>query len=383
MASISDGFSDFFTYEIRPWRTIKSGFTHFADNDVAVAKISPCLENRKSFIAKDLPNGIGAGTTELFVFRSYQIEPEYSLIFFKSAYFISSCVGTFNGAVGQQRASRNVIEELAFPIPPRSEQLRIIQKVKSLLDVIAIIEQGQRVVEDSVARCQEKILELAIHGKLVPQEPTDEPAIELLKCINPDFQPSHNLHYEGPIPVGWQLTKMGDLVDIISGTSYQKTDIVFTGNGIRVLRGGNIQSGGILLCNDDVFINASLTNESNTIHKGDIAIVASTGSSELIGKAAIATRDYPRTQIGAFLRIARPKSILISEYLGVIFQSDYYKSHIKKTAKGTNINNIKTSYLTDFIIPIPPREELGRIMCKIRELLAILNQITDSVNSSE
>ena len=176
---------------------------------------------------------------------------------------------------------------------------------------------------------------------------------------------------------------MGDLVDIISGTSYQKTDIVMTGNGIRVLRGGNIQNGDILLCDDDVFINASLTNESNTIHKGDIAIVASTGSSELIGKAAIATRDYPRTRIGAFLRIARPKSILISDYLGVIFQSDYYKSHIKKTAKGTNINNIKTSYVTDFIIPIPPREEQERILYKIRGLLAILNQITDSVNSSE
>ena len=203
MASISDGFSDYFTYEIRPWRTIKSGFTHFADNDVAVAKISPCLENRKSFIAKDLPSGIGAGTTELFVFRSSQIEPEYSLIFFKSAYFISSCVGTFNGVVGQQRASRNVIDELAFPIPPRSEQLRIIQKVISLFHDIDIIEQGQSEVTQSVARCREKILELAIHGKLVPQDPLDEPAIELLKRINPAFQPSDNLHYNDSIPAGW------------------------------------------------------------------------------------------------------------------------------------------------------------------------------------
>ena len=272
---------------------------------------------------------------------------------------------------------------IPIPLPPIQEQCRIVQSIQSWMERIMTIEESHDEILDTIDSTKGKILELAIKGKLVPQDPSDEPAIELLKRINPSFQPSHNLHYEGPIPVGWQLTKMGDLVDIISGTSYQKTDIVITGNGIRILRGGNIQNGGIFLCDDDVFINASLTNDSNTIHKGDIAIVASTGSSELIGKAAIATRDYPRTQIGAFLRIARPKSILISEYLGVVFQSDYYKSHIKKTAKGTNINNIKTSYLTDFIIPIPPREEQGRIMCKIRCLLAILNQITDSVNSSE
>jgi len=286
-------------------------------------------------------------------------------------------------ATAQPGLSVKTINEVPFPLPPSEEQKRIAGCLKSTLEYISQLEGLTSSLCTSVSEIKAKVLDLAIHGKLVPQNLSDEPAMELLRRINPAFKPSHNLHYEGPIPVGWQLTKMGDLVDIISGTSYQKTDIVITGNGIRILRGGNIQNGGIFLCDDDVFINASLTNDSNTIHKGDIAIVASTGSSELIGKAAIATRDYPRTQIGAFLRIARPKSILISEYLGVIFQSDYYKSHIKKTAKGTNINNIKTSYLTDFIIPIPPREEQGRIMCKIRCLLAILNQITDSVNSSE
>ncbi len=305
--------------------------------------------------------------------------PDYIEIFIKSSvqYLKITAKGIIPGI------SRIDIMTLGIAIPPIAEQKRIARRVDAIFKMISEFENRQSSLKDSVEKSKARILDLAIHGKLVPQDASDEPAIEMLKRINPDFKPSHNLHYEGPIPVGWQLTKMGDLVDIISGTSYQKTDIVITGNGIRILRGGNIQNGGIFLCDDDVFINASLTNDSNTIHKGDIAIVASTGSSELIGKAAIATRDYPRTQIGAFLRIARPKSILISEYLGVIFQSDYYKSHIKKTAKGTNINNIKTSYLTDFIIPIPPREEQGRIMCKIRYLLAILNQITDSVNSSE
>jgi type I restriction enzyme S subunit len=383
MASITDGFSDCFSYEIRPWKAIKNGFTHFADNDVAVAKISPCLENRKSFVAKNLPNGIGAGTTELFVFRSSQIIPEYTLLFFKSDYFISSCVGTFNGVVGQQRASRNVIEELVFPIPPTSEQYRIVQKVRTLFDGIDVIDNGKGAVEESVARCRARILDLAIHGKLVPQNPTDEPAIELLRRVNPEFQPSDNLHYEGSIPSGWQIVRIGDVIDIVSGTSYQKTDIVSAGTGIRVLRGGNIQDGNILICEDDVFIDSSLANKCNTIGRGDTVIVASTGSCELIGKAAFATKDYPETQIGAFLRIIRPKSICISEYLGLIFQTEYYKHHIKQVAKGTNINNIKSSYITEFVIPLPPLEEQRRIQCQLKRLLSIIDQITDFINGSE
>ena len=219
------------------------------------------------------------------------------------------------GGGAQPNISKEIIVNTPIPVPPAEEQKRIVCEIEKWLGLLKDIDKSSLFIHTGINDCKARILDLAIHGKLVPQDPSDEPAIELLNHINPDFKPSDNLHYEGAIPVGWQLTKMGDLVDIISGTSYQKTDIVITGNGIRVLRGGNIQNGGILLCDDDVFINASLTNESNTIHKGDIAIVASTGSSELIGKAAIATRDYPRTQIGAFLRIAKLSSVFSSTRL--------------------------------------------------------------------
>ena len=82
MTLIDDGYSNTFSYEKRKWGSIKTGFTHFADGDVAVAKISPCLENRKSIVLRDLPNAIGAGTTELHVFRSSVVVPEYALYFF-------------------------------------------------------------------------------------------------------------------------------------------------------------------------------------------------------------------------------------------------------------------------------------------------------------
>ena len=132
MTLIDDGYSNTFSYEKRKWGSIKTGFTHFADGDVAVAKISPCLENRKSIVLRDLPNGIGAGTTELHVFRSSVVSPEYALYFFKSEYFISRCVGTFNGVVGQQRVGKNIIEEIQIPIPPINEQTKIVSTIETI-----------------------------------------------------------------------------------------------------------------------------------------------------------------------------------------------------------------------------------------------------------
>ena len=140
MVYIDDGYSGAFKYEKRKWNDIKAGFTHFADGDIAVAKISPCLENRKSMILEKLPNGIGAGTTELYIFRSLNVNPKYALYFFKSDSFIQQCIGTFNGVVGQQRVARRIIEEIKFPLPPLSEQLRIVTKIEELFSILNIIE---------------------------------------------------------------------------------------------------------------------------------------------------------------------------------------------------------------------------------------------------
>lgn len=140
MASICDGFDNDFSYEVRKWGNIKKGFTRFEDGDIAVAKISPCLENRKSVILRNLPNGIGAGTTELNIFRSSIVVPEYGLLFFKSDYFINSCAGSYNGVVGQQRVSRSLIEEMQFLLPPIDEQRRIISAVNDYFAVLNRIE---------------------------------------------------------------------------------------------------------------------------------------------------------------------------------------------------------------------------------------------------
>ena len=142
MTNINDGFYNQFVYETREWGKIKSGFTHFANGDIAVAKISPCLENRKSMVLNNLPNGIGAGTTELHVFRPLCVNSLFGLWFFKSDYFINQCVGTFNGVVGQQRVGKNIVEEILFFLPPLAEQHRIVAKIEELFSKLDLIEKS-------------------------------------------------------------------------------------------------------------------------------------------------------------------------------------------------------------------------------------------------
>lgn len=135
MANVCDNFSNSFSYEPKQWGLIKKGFVHFKNGDVAVAKISPCMENRKSVVFHDLPNGIGAGTTELNIFRS-EIDSLYSLIFFKSEYFINHCKSTFAGTVGQQRVDKEVLLSMPFPLPPLAEQKRIVAKVEEVMGAL-------------------------------------------------------------------------------------------------------------------------------------------------------------------------------------------------------------------------------------------------------
>ena len=367
MANISDGFSDCFTYEIRPWRTIKSGFTHFADNDVAVAKISPCLENRKSFIAKGLPNGIGAGTTELFVFRSSQIEPEYSLLFFKSAFFISSCVGTFNGVVGQQRASRSIIEDLVFPIPPRSEQLRIIQKVRSLFEDIVIIEQGQSVVKESVTRCKEKILDLAIHGMLVSQDPLDEPAIELLRRINPSFLPSDNLHYED-YPLGWQDVTLKEIISLYSGRDLEASSCNTEHRGIPYLVGASCIEGHSI----SVY---RWTEHPEVIAKQNDVLLSCKGTVGEVLLNAIGDVHIARQ----FMAIrSRAPQLILPEYLELIIKASI--EELKSAARGI-IPGLSREDILEMRAGIPPLAEQKRILLRINEMEDSLSYISQSVSN--
>ena len=129
MERIDATFLSSYSYVERKWGEIKQGFTHFSDGDVAFAKITPCFQNRKSMILNNLPNGIGAGTTELKVLRPYRntLSVEYLLFFLESPYFVEEAI--FKGTANQQRIMSGYMESKLFPLPPLEEQKRISKKI--------------------------------------------------------------------------------------------------------------------------------------------------------------------------------------------------------------------------------------------------------------
>jgi type I restriction enzyme S subunit len=269
MPLIQEGYSEFHSFEERPWGEIKKGYTHFADGDVGMAKITPCFENAKSCVFSNLPSGVGAGTTELHIFRNafHAVDPRYLLFFLKNPKFISATAARMTGSAGQKRVPTPLFAGLELPLPPISEQYRIVAKIdelmarcdelekqrtaqrgarltvhaaaiKQLLN-IAEPDQHQRAqaflaehfgelytVKENVVELRKAILQLAVMGKLVPQDPNDQPASELLQEIEaekqrlvkqgkikkPKFLPLVT-EEEKPyaLPRGWEWARLGSL----------------------------------------------------------------------------------------------------------------------------------------------------------------------------
>lgn len=231
------------------------------------------------------------------------------------------------------------------------------------------------------------ILQLAIQGRLVEQRPEEGTAQELYHQIQAEKRrliKEGKIKKEKPLPEiaedekpfeiseSWMWIRLGKLVRVIGGVSYKKGDV--GSSGIRILRGGNIQSMKIILDEDDVFLPFSYKETEKQIQTGDILIVASTGSKSVIGKAGYVDKEYPDTMIGAFLRICRPLYMPTVEYLRYLFGSDFYRKHIRDLSQGTNINNVKESYITEFVIPLPPLAEQKRIVAEIDELLPLIDR---------
>ena len=265
--------------------------------------------------------------------------------------------------------NKTQFSQLEVTLPPLAEQKRIVAKLEELLPIVDQYGKAQKELDELnaalPARLRQSILQEAISGRLVPQDPNE--IAEDVKATEIEDEPFE-------IPNNWRWCLLGDLIDMVSGTSYKKGDVCT--NGVRILRGGNIVNDELVLAEDDVFLPNEYENIEKNIRKDDIIIVASTGSQKVIGKPALIRQNYDRTQIGAFLRIIRAKDAKYVPYLWLVFKGLYYREHIRNLVKGTNINNIKEEYITALPIPLPPLAEQQRIVAKIEELFEQINKIT-------
>ena len=372
MALVEDGFSGNHFYEERTWKDVKRGYCHFQNGDIGIAKISPCFENRKSTIFKNLPNTYGAGTTELVILRPIKVYTKFYLYLFKSDWYVKEGTKYFKGVVGQQRVHKEIFTDLYIPLPPFAEQqriVRIVEEIEYWFVLIDQIEQDKSDLQTAIRQTKSKILDLAIHGKLVLQNPNDEPASELLKRINPKAEITcDNGHY----PVGW--------IDVILG------DIFYHNTG-KALNSSNKE--GVLrnyLTTSNVYWNQfdlSLVKqmpfrdnelEKCTVQKGDL-LVCEGGD---VGRSAIWNFDY-NICIQNHIHRLRPKGDLnVSFYYYVL---RFLKEHNRIGGKGIGLLGLSSNELHKIGMPLPPRKEQDRIVLKIEELFSVLDNIENALEA--
>jgi type I restriction enzyme S subunit len=152
------------THEVRKWGEVKKGYTTFAEGDVGLAKITPCFENGKSTVFRGLAGGIGAGTTELHVVRPIFAEPAYILLFLKSPTFIERGIPKMTGTAGQKRVPTEYFSASPFPLPPLTEQHRIVARVDALMALCDQLEASLAGAEATRTR----LLDALLHAALEP-----------------------------------------------------------------------------------------------------------------------------------------------------------------------------------------------------------------------
>ena len=388
----------------------KKGFTKIATGDIAYAKITPCFQNRKSFILGDVPSNVAAATTELNVLRIYNntLNPKYILYFLKSEYFIKEA--KLKGTAGQQRVIPNYVQDKLFPLPPIAEQERISNRISELLikcityDIL--YKQLLSFETELQSQLKKSILQYAIQGKLVAQNPTDEPASELLKRINEEkeqlikagkikrdkntsviFKGDDNKYFEKKgndvvciddeipfeIPDSWEWVPICTLLQIQTGASFKKEEANNNQTGVRILRGGNILPNKYSFKEDDIFINKQLVPESILLKKDDLITPAVT-SIENVGKMARISQDYENVSAGGFIFILRlfAKSSITAQYLCYAIQAPVITEKIKSITKksGSAFYNIGKERLSAIKIPLPPLQEQMRIVKALNNVLA-------------
>lgn len=204
--------------------------------------------------------------------------------------------------------------------------------------------------------------------------PKKKTALTIEERLQQALVPAEEQPYE--VPENWVWVRLGSFIDLLRGVSYKKHDVhnEKMENDCLILRGGNIIEGGLDLNADNVYVDKSLVSEAQLIRRNDIIIVSSTGSVKVIGRAGLAFCDYNDVAFGAFLTLARPKNRCNKSFVDLFFQSFLYRQRIRELASGVNINNIRSEYITNMQFPLPPLSEQQRIVERIEELFAKLDE---------
>ena len=382
MEAISAGYGSEFRYYEKEWGEIKSGYTAFADNDIAFAKITPCFQNRKSAIFEGLPNGIGAGTTELKILRTYgeTINRWFVLYFLESPYFIDEA--TFKGTANQQRIIVGYLENKLFPLPPLAEQVRIVDKIGLVMPIIDKYSKSQELLDKmnvELNECLKKsVLQEAIQGKLVPQIAEEGTAHELLEQIKAEkqklvkegklkksalassviFRGDDNKYYE---QIGGEVTEIELPLDFPSSWSLARL------NAVCQLTDGLKTTGKQCLLDAKYLRGKSsetIVEQGKLVYKGDNIMLV---DGENSGEVFIVPQDG---YMGSTFKQLWISSSMYEPYVLAFIQ--FYKGTLRNSKKGAAIPHLNKELFYGLIIGIPPLQEQRRLVQKLEQSSQLL-----------
>ena len=281
--------------------------------------------------------------------RPILIFSDYLNTVMNSSYYRNWCYNVKTDAVNQSNINAQKLSQLMIPIPPLKEQERIVVEVAKWISLIDTIKNSKGDLQTTIKQTKSKILNLAIHGKLVPQDLNDEPAIELLKRINPDFTPCDNGHYT-QLPEGWAICKMKQITSITNGKSQKNVETL---NGIYPIYG----SGGVI-------------GRANQY----LCIAGSTiiGRKGTINNPIFVEEHFWNVDTAFGLKA---NDAILDKYL-------YYfclSFDFSKLDKSTAMPSLTKTSIGNVLIPIPPYKEQERIVAKIDMVLDTMNEILRAV----
>ena len=401
ITDIQDGYVDWESVPFTNTDAAKKYLLH--KNDIVFARTGATVG--KSFLITDLPYDSVYASYLIRIRLIKGISANYIYQFFNSYCYWKQVTGKAIG-VGQPNCNGTALKELFIPLPSQAEQNRIVSVANNLLKIADIISFEQEDLSELIQTAKSKILDLAIRGKLVPQDPNDEPASMLLERIRAEkeelikqgkikrnkkesviFKGDDNSYYEKmpdgklnclneqltfELPEGWEWCNLLMIGTTNIGLTYRPADI--DTQGIMVLRSCNIVNEKINLT-DLVRVKTSIrTNQF--VQKNDILICARNGSRTLVGKCALIPELDEQASFGAFMAIYR------TPYFGYIIhflRSNFFRS-IFDDSNSTTINQLTQDMLKRAIVPLPPLAEQHRIVKKLNTLLTDLSYIEKELN---
>ncbi len=411
--------------EERPWASIRKGFTHFADGDVMVAKITPCFENGKGAVLRGLKNGIGAGTTELHVVRPLPgMLPEFIYIFLRSPHFKIVGESHMTGTAGQKRLPTEYFALRQLPLPPLEEQKRIVAKVDELMRLCDRLEAQQQEREkllpllsranhtrfiakptaahlhslfhqpriSSIEDLRNTILTLGVTGRLTQQLPDDESAAFLLDELREKQVVQHEMivgrsrttvsnavlpNWATELPASWETPLFDDLLVITSGITKGRNLAGRRTVVLPYLRVANVQRWRLSLEHIKEIEVLEEERARYGLLRGDIVMVEG-GDWDKVGRAAIWNEEIENCVFqNHIFRVRSPeKAKLLPEWVVMFVNSplgrEYFESCSKQT---TNLASINMSQLRACRLPLPSTAEQKRIVHKVTYLLAMIDRL--------